>query len=144
MSTNIKIYLLSCLGLITLCLLPIPARASTMAKPTNFLTLNTGLVGYWTFDGKDTSWATGITNDMSGNGNNGTLVNGPTWVAGQIGGALSFNGVDQSVTTPLTMNETSTGISVSFWVKNNDGTTKQQRFFAKGGIVSGTGFFNLE
>jgi hypothetical protein len=117
---------------------------SVLVNPHNQLAQVSGagssLVGWWKFD--DASGNTAA--DSSGNGNNGTLVNGPTWVAGQIGGALSFNGVDQSVTTPLTMNETSTGISVSFWVKNNDGTTKQQRFFAKGGIVSGTGFFNLE
>ena len=28
-----------------------------------------GLVGWWTFDGKDTNWATGQAQDRSGNGN---------------------------------------------------------------------------
>ncbi len=41
----------------------------------------TGLVGYWNFDEQ-----TGTTaSDSSGSGNNGTLVNGPTWTAGKVG-----------------------------------------------------------
>jgi hypothetical protein len=35
--------------------------------------------------------------DNSGNGNNGILINGPTFVAGKIGKALSFDGVDDHV-----------------------------------------------
>ena len=34
---------------------------------------------------------------LSGNGNDGNLTNGPTWVSGKIGGALSFDGVDDFV-----------------------------------------------
>jgi hyaluronate lyase len=36
--------------------------------------------------------------DSSKNGNNGTLVNGPVWTTGGIGGALDFDGVDDYVT----------------------------------------------
>ena len=36
--------------------------------------ISNGLVGYWTFDGKDTNWTTGQTRDLSGNGNNGSLA----------------------------------------------------------------------
>jgi hypothetical protein len=56
--------------------------------------LQNGLVGYWSFDdGTGT-----IASDSSGNGNNGTLVNGPTWIAsGEIAGALFFDGVDDYV-----------------------------------------------
>ena len=48
-----------------------------------------GLVGYWNFDE-----GTGTTaGDSSGRGNTGTLVNGPTWVAGKVGsGAVQFDG----------------------------------------------------
>jgi len=35
--------------------------------------------------------------DTSGNGNNGTLTNGPTWATGKIGKALSFDGSDDYV-----------------------------------------------
>jgi hypothetical protein len=39
----------------------------------------------------------GTAADASGNGNAGTLVNGPTWTAGRNGGALLFDGVDDRV-----------------------------------------------
>ena len=32
--------------------------------------------------------------DSSGNGNDGNLINGPTWTDGKIGNALSFDGVN--------------------------------------------------
>lgn len=55
--------------------------------------LDTGLVGHWTFD--EGSGTTAY--DRSGNGNNGTLTNGPIWTTGQLGGALSFDGVNDFV-----------------------------------------------
>jgi hypothetical protein len=42
------------------------------------------LVGAWLFDGN--------AKDASGNGNDGKLENGPTFVAGKIGQALKFAG----------------------------------------------------
>ena len=42
------------------------------------------LVGAWLFDGN--------AKDASGNGNDGKLENGPTFVAGKIGQALKFSG----------------------------------------------------
>ena len=52
-----------------------------------------GLVGWWKFDeGSGT-----VAYDSSGNGHDGNLTNGPTWVAGKIGGALSFDGVNDHV-----------------------------------------------
>lgn len=52
-----------------------------------------GLVGHWTFDDGSGTTAT----DSSGNGNNGTLVNGATWTTGAIQGAVHLNGVNQYV-----------------------------------------------
>ena len=57
-----------------------PVLAATTAAPTN-------LVAHWTFD--DGSGATAT--DASGNGHDGTLINGPLWAAGQVGSnALDF------------------------------------------------------
>ena len=54
-----------------------------------------GLLGWWKFDdGSGT-----VANDSSGNGNHGNLTNGPIWTTGKIGGALSFDGVDDKVVT---------------------------------------------
>ena len=52
-----------------------------------------GLVGWWGFDE-----GTGTTaRDGSGLNNHGTLMNAPTWTTGQVGGALSFDGVNDFV-----------------------------------------------
>ena len=54
------------------------------------------LVGHWPFDeGTGT-----VAGDVSGYGNNGTLMNGPVWVPGHLGTALSFDGDDDFVLVP--------------------------------------------
>lgn len=80
--------------------------------PTAKSAITDGLVGYWTFDeGSGTTAA-----DSSGNGNNGTLVNGPTWVAGKVGaGALSFDGGNDRVGTGSDSIGTN-AITISAWV----------------------------
>ena len=64
--------------------------------------ISNGLVGYWTFDGSATNWTTNTTADLSGNGNNGTIVSMSTTtspVLGKIGQALNFDGSSQKITT---------------------------------------------
>ncbi len=61
-------------------------------------TLAAGLVGHWTFDGKDTNWTaqtTGTTADLSGEGNTGTLTNMNQRLSvdgGALGQGINFNG----------------------------------------------------
>jgi hypothetical protein len=50
--------------------------------------VDTGLKGYWSFNGQDMNGTTAY--DRSGSGNNGTLTNGPTKTIGKIGQGLSF------------------------------------------------------
>jgi hypothetical protein len=54
-------------------------------------------VGWWPFDEKTGTVAA----DLSANKNNGALVNGPTWVAGQINGAVQFDGTNDYVNLPI-------------------------------------------
>ncbi len=56
----------------------------------------TGLVGFWGF--REGAGLTAY--DGSGNGNHGTLVNGPAWTSAKPGRALSFDGNDDYVTVP--------------------------------------------
>jgi len=59
-----------------------------------------GLVGYWSFDGQYTTTTSGAnagTRDVSNNGNWGTFYNGVKPVAGVVGQALSFDGVNDVV-----------------------------------------------
>ncbi|MCP4258586.1 MAG: LamG domain-containing protein, partial [Planctomycetes bacterium] len=51
------------------------------------------LIGYWPLDdGSGTTVA-----DISGNGNDGTIVNNPTWITGIAGGALEFHGLGSAI-----------------------------------------------
>ncbi|MGA2061522.1 MAG: LamG-like jellyroll fold domain-containing protein [Thermoguttaceae bacterium] len=56
--------------------------------------------------------------DSSGNGRAGTLVNGPTWTAGEFNGGLALNGTSQYVTVPA-LNLNSNAVTMSGWVKRN-------------------------
>ncbi len=75
-----------------------------------------GPVAYWKFDEN-----TGTnTSDSSGNGNNGT-ISGATWVAGKIGNALSFDGVNDYVDAGNNTSLQITGsISLEGWIKINN------------------------
>jgi hydrogenase maturation factor HypE len=58
-----------------------------------------------------------VLNDASGNGNNGT-ISGATWTGtGRYGGALTFNGINNTVTIPDAPSlDLSTGMTVEAWV----------------------------
>ncbi|MCX5633120.1 MAG: LamG domain-containing protein [Phycisphaerae bacterium] len=78
-----------------------------------------GLVGWWKLD--ETSGLTAA--DGSGSGNNGTLVNGPSWTTGQIGGSLVFDGSDDYVNlgTGSSLNfGSSAPFTVAAWVKTTE------------------------
>lgn len=94
----------------------LPSYPEVAAEGTN-LTLSAlwnpqGLVGYWPMDeGTGT-----VAQDLSGNGNNGTLVNGPAWGPGKVGsGALIFNNsntyIQLATFAPLAINSK----TISLW-----------------------------
>ena len=87
--------------------------SGTLAQTKIVSKQDSTLVGYWKFDeGNGTTAA-----DSSGNGNDGTLVNGPTWIAdGKYGKALYFDGVDDRVTTISSTGSTS-AVTVEAWIK---------------------------
>ncbi|OGG57577.1 hypothetical protein A2853_01780 [Candidatus Kaiserbacteria bacterium RIFCSPHIGHO2_01_FULL_55_17] len=99
--------------------------------------LSNGLVGHWTFDGGATNWGTGKTNDLSGQGNTGQLINMSTTsspVAGKIGQALNFNGASShiKVADDANGNLDATGdFSYSLWYKLRS-ITDNDTFFTKG------------
>ena len=79
--------------------------------------LTEGLVGWWKFDETDGD----VAYDSSGNGNEGNLTNGPTWVEGKIGGALSFDGVNDYVNFGVRdVFNLESKITVSLWIKAFD------------------------
>ena len=56
--------------------------------------------------------------DSSGNGNNGTLLNGPVWTTGVTGSALQFDGSNDVVTVAgsASINTVTTQVTVAAWV----------------------------
>ena len=63
-------------------------------RPSLHVTAAGNLVAAYNFDeGSGT-----VLIDRSGNGNHGTLVNGPVWTTGKYGGALTFDGTNDIVT----------------------------------------------
>jgi len=74
------------------------------------------LIGWWKFDDTEGSTAS----DSSGNNHTGTLVGNPQWQpsGGKIGGALSFDGVDDYVDcgSDASLNITN-AVTIAVWVK---------------------------
>jgi hypothetical protein len=70
------------------------------------------LLGHWPLDGNAV--------DTSGNGNNGTLMGGPSFVAGKVdSNALSLNGSSQYMNVPVSIIpaiSAAKGISISLWL----------------------------
>ena len=71
-----------------------------------------GMISYWKFDESE-----GITASDSADANDGTLINGPVWTAGKVGGALSFDGLDDYVEVPNSANlDITDAITIEAWV----------------------------
>ncbi len=116
---NTKIFhfgLSFCILIFTFLILSSSASAGTIIKAPAYLGLSGGLVGYWTFDGADTH-TSGKTDDKSGNGNVGTLVNSPTRTIGKIGQALSLNSTSTQYVTAGNNPTSATAITYIAWVK---------------------------
>ncbi len=93
------------------------------------LTSDIGLVGYWKLD--ETGGT--IASDSSGYGFNGTLLNGPVWTSGPVGGALSFDGLNDSVNVPDTQTlRLGTTMTIAFWVRKDANPTYYSMLVGKG------------
>jgi hypothetical protein len=97
---------------------------TTAAQPPPPPPSSIGPVGYWKLDEPSGSLAA----DSSGNGGAGTLLNGPVHVAGRLGEALFFNGVNEGVSIPHAAVLDAYPITVSLWMSTTSG--------ALGGLVN--------
>lgn len=84
---------------------------------TQGLVLNLDAAIKGSYPGSGTVWS-----DISGNGNNGTLVNGPTFSSADYG-SIMFDGVDDYVNTPYTAPIGTSDFTFAAWLKF---TTSQQ------------------
>lgn len=93
------------------------------------------------YPGSGTTWT-----DLSGNGNTGTLVNGPTYSSAN-GGTLVFDGSDEYITVSNVQPNTN-DFTISVWVYKNNNTSNNYVWdfgsnggtLAAGTSVSGYGF----
>lgn len=85
------------------------------------------LVGWWPFD--ETSGT--VAQDISGQGSDGVLHNGPQWTEGVTGGALRFDGVNDYVELPIGSIITGArNVTASIWVNfDRESTGAWQRIF---------------
>jgi len=81
------------------------------------------------YPGSGTTWT-----DLSGNGNNGTLTNGPTYSSSN-GGYISFDGTDDyiSFSNPLVVN-TNSGFTIELmsYISNTQNNTQWSYFYSNG------------
>jgi hypothetical protein len=93
------------------------SAAKTIVNASQNSQLTDGLVGLWSFNGPDLSGTTAY--DRSGQGNNGTLVNGPSVYPGKVGQALSFDGTSASVNLgqPAVLQTLNAPMTISSWVR---------------------------
>ena len=92
------------------------ANATTIAvdgaKIVNIAVAGTAstLRGWWTMDGN--------ANDSSGLANHASLIGSPTFVAGQVGQALSLNGTTQNASVPDANSlDLTTGMTLAAWIR---------------------------
>lgn len=96
-----------------------------------------GLLAWWKLDDGSGSSAT----DASGNSHTMTLTNSPTWTTGEIGGALSFNGTNNTASAG---NVAALGglsaITVTGWIKttSNVETHLADKSGCGGGVSGGS------
>ena len=96
------------------------------------LVLNLDAGASTSYSGSGTTW-----NDMSGNGNNGTLTNGPTYSSAN-GGSIVFDGTNDYVSGSI---PTLTNWSITLWYRSADITSKQVFYpFSGQAGANGLGF----
>ncbi len=79
------------------------------------------VVAIWLFDEGSGTTA----RDSSGNGYDGTLMGGVSWVPGKFGGALEFNGTDAYVDTGQQLLEQVEEFSILLWVQKGNITASR-------------------
>src|SRR3989344_4084516 len=101
------------------------ANAALIIQAPKYIGLTNGLVGYWSFDGKDMAGNTAY--DRSGQGNNGTLTNGPTRAIGKTGQGLSFDGSNDYVNAGRnpSLDMGANNFSVGGWIKTSGNPSAQ-------------------
>jgi hypothetical protein len=90
-----------------------PTPVGPTDTPTDTPTPSQGPTVWYEFDESSGTTAS----DSSGNGQNATLVNGPTWVGGTIGNAVNLDGSNDYVSMPSGVVSELSDFSIATWVQ---------------------------
>ena len=99
---------------------------------TDGLVLNLDAANQSSYPGGGSTWT-----DLSGRGNNATLINGPTYNSAN-GGSIVFDGVDDYATGNTNITLGTTNVSINCWV--NISTTSKKGAFLKVGSGGTSGY----
>jgi prepilin-type N-terminal cleavage/methylation domain-containing protein len=113
-------------------------RALSAVEVTALYNYAPPAVAHWKFDEASGTSA----QDASGNGNNGTLTNGPTWIGGKYGGAVNFDGVNDLITRANTQIDLSKTFTFSSWIKTSD-LSNYHPIFSKYSSYQGEAFIAI-
>jgi hypothetical protein len=117
--------------------LPVSSRqvdAAVIIQRPLYIGLTNGLVGYRSFDGQDINVTEAL--DRSGEGNDGTLTNGPVRTAGKLGQGMNFHGPQGSTHPYVDIGNVAalqlTGsMSISAWVRRSSDTIDDEHIISK-------------
>lgn len=113
--------------------------------------LSSGLVGHWTFNGKDVSWGgtTGTTTirDISGNGYHGGIygIGANSLASGKGGQALTLNGVNTKgvlLGTDSSLNPST--FTISGWVKTSSSTYAYNYIYSNSRDCCGSPYYGID
>jgi hypothetical protein len=119
---------------------PVPTSTPTpIVSPSPTQISASNLVGHWNFEeGSGT-----VTADQSGNGNHGTLINGPVWSSGITGNALSFDGENDYVDVG-SFDVNGSEITITAWIRAdhfNHLSSRDARIISKANGVNDSNHF---
>ena len=97
-----------------------------------------GLVAHWKLDEVSGSTAA----DASGNGHTASLLNGSGWTAGQVGGAVTLDGIDDFVEVAASGPLSTATTTWATWVRTPSPTTSYQMLMTLGKDVRELRFNN--
>ena len=126
---------------------PVAANDTYSVNEDSTLTVapaaTTSLVDWYELDDSGNSQTTKDSVPPADNGRRGSTGGGdatdPTWTAGRVGsGALSFDGIDDYVTTPSTVLKTANNFTISAWFQTT--TTTGQHPILWQGYSGGSGY----
>jgi hypothetical protein len=116
-----------------------PALANFVQNAWQGYKLTSGLIGYWSFDGRDVDWTQNKAFDRSTSGNNGIFTNMATATAptvGKMGQGVTLDGTDDQVLVP-SFNTSLTSATFAGWVNLASKGSYDGIVFSRGTNTSG-------